>query len=84
MVPRYSYSGSFIIFSSLSSGPGLPNCGPGLPNLGPGVKGSWSRITKIQGPEYHFLTPQWALLSKYRTSGKMNLRGHVSELSATF
>ena len=43
-----------------------------------------TRITKIEGLEYHCLTPQWELLPKYRTSGKMKPRGHVSALSATF
>ena len=79
MVPFFIF-----LFSTLSSGPALPNCGPGLPNRGPGVNLLWSWITKIQGPEYHFLTLQWALLSKYKTYGKMNPRGHVSELGATF
>ena len=73
-----------FLFSTLSFGPGLPNCCPGLPNRGPGVNRLRSQITKIMGPEYHFLALQWVLLSKYRASGKMNPRGHVSALGATF
>ena len=71
-------------FSTLSFGPGLPDSCPGLPDRGPGANRSWSRVTKIVGQEYHFLTPQWELLLKYRTSEKMNPRGHVSALGATF
>ena len=76
MVHGHSYSGSFFYFQ--------PDCGPGLPDHGPGVNRSWSQITKIVVPEYHFLTPQWESLSKYRTSGKKNPRGHVSAIGATF
>ena len=77
MVPRHS----FIYFHLQSldldypiAVPDYPIMGPEGIDCGPGLPRSRSTL----------FNTGMGMLSKYRTSGKMNPRGHVSELGATF